>query len=216
MRPARRDGIQRYDALLDTALACFSARGLLHTGIEDVRRAAGASPSSVYNLFDGLPDLMGALLERIFERLFAHLVARVTRARSARLAVLALVDGHLSWILRHRDEGRFMYQAMSLGLEAAAMEALQARKAELLTPLVAHFARFVERGELPRWPALALDVVLLGPSHEALRRFLGGAALDPRWMRAQLPRLAWQTVAPPPRLPARATRGRASRGRASR
>jgi AcrR family transcriptional regulator len=195
MRPARRDGHERYDALLDTALTCFSKRGLLHTGIEDIRRAAGASPSSVYHLFDGLPDLMGALLERIFAQLFAHLTARVTRTRTARAAVLALVDGHLDWILRHRAEGQFMYQAMSLGLEAAAMDALQARKAELLTPLVTHLAQFVRSGELPRWSPLALDVVLLGPSHEALRRFLGGAALDPRWMRSHLPKLAWQSVA---------------------
>jgi hypothetical protein len=75
------------------------------------------------------------------------------------------------------------------------MDALQARKAELHTPLVTHLARFVRSGELPRWSPLALDVVLLGPSHEALRRFLGGAALDPRWMRSHLPKLAWQSVA---------------------
>jgi hypothetical protein len=43
-------------------------------------------------------------------------------------------------------------------------------------------------GSLPRWSPLALDVVLLGPSHEACRRLLEGAPLDPGWMRTHLPR----------------------------
>ncbi|QSQ16027.1 TetR/AcrR family transcriptional regulator [Myxococcus landrumensis] len=196
MGPARRDGVKRRDALLDAALRCFSERGLLGTGIEEIRKAAGASPSSVYHLFDGLPDLTLALLIRTFERLFTHLVSRVVPTSTAEEAVVALVDGHLEWILSHRDEGRFMYQAMAMELGTDAAEVLLARKAELLAPIVQHVARFVSEGSLPPWPTLLLDVVLLGPSHEACRRFLGGAPLDPAWMRSQLPKLAWQSVRP--------------------
>jgi AcrR family transcriptional regulator len=188
--------MKRRDALLDAALRCFMERGVLGTGIEDIRRAAGASPSSVYHLFDGLPGLTLALLTRTFERLFIHLAARVTPTRTAEAAVVALVDGHLEWILSHPDEGRFMYQAMALELTADARDTLQARKAELLTPVVLHMGRFITEGTLPSWPPLLLDVVLLGPSHEACRRFLGGALLDPQWMRATLPQLAWQSVKP--------------------
>ncbi|WP_342381587.1 TetR/AcrR family transcriptional regulator [Myxococcus stipitatus] len=188
--------MKRRDALLDAALRCFSERGLLGTGIEEIRKAAGASPSSVYHLFDGLPDLTLALLIRTFERLFTHLVSRVVPTVTAEEAVVALVDGHLEWILSHRDEGRFMYQAMAMELGTDAAEVLLARKAELLAPIVQHVARFVSEGSLPPWPTLLLDVVLLGPSHEACRRFLGGAPLDPVWMRSQLPKLAWQSVRP--------------------
>ncbi len=193
--PARRDGKRRREALLDAALRCFAARGLLGTGIEEIRREAGASPSSVYHLFDGLPGLTLALLTRTFERLFAHLALRVTAATGAAASVVALVDGHLEWVLCHPDEGRFLYQATSLDFGAAANESLQARKAELLAPVVAHLSAFIAAGALPPWPPLALDVVLLGPSHEACRRYFAGAPLDPAWMRATLPRLAWQSVA---------------------
>lgn len=191
---ARKDGLKRREALLDAALGCFAEHGVLGTGIEEIRRAADASPSSVYHLFDGLPGLTLALLVRTFDRLFAHLAARVTRTTSAEAAVKALVEGHLEWILRHRDEGRFMYQAMSLELGGEATTTLQARKAEALAPLVAHLARFVEAGELPAWPPIMLDVVLLGPTHEACRRFLAGAPLEAKWMRATLPELAWRSV----------------------
>jgi AcrR family transcriptional regulator len=196
MEPARRDGVKRRDALLDAALRCFVRQGVLGTGIEEIRRVAGASPSSVYHLFDGLPGLTLALLTRTFERLFSHLATRVLATTRAEDAVVALVDGHLEWILGHQDEGRFMYQATALEFEAGATDALQARKAELLAPVVLHLHPFIEAGALPPWPPLVLDVVLLGPSHEACRRFLAGAPLDPVWMRATLPGLAWQSVRP--------------------
>jgi AcrR family transcriptional regulator len=198
MEPARRDGLKRRDALLDAALRCFVRRGVLGTGIEEIRREAGASPSSVYHLFEGLPGLILALLTRTFERLFTHLAERVGPTTRAEQAVVALVDGHLEWILSHPDEGRFMYQATAIefGADAKGIQALLARKAELLAPVVLHMSRFIAEGKLPAWSPLVFDVVVLGPSHEACRRFLAGAELDPKWMRATLPQLAWQTVRP--------------------
>ncbi|MBZ4413506.1 TetR/AcrR family transcriptional regulator [Myxococcus sp. XM-1-1-1] len=194
MGPARRDGVKRRDELLDAALQCFTERGVLGTGIEEIRKAAGASPSSVYHLFDGLPDLTLALLLRTFERLFSHQTERVLATSTAEEAVLALVDGHLEWVLAHPDEGRFMYQAMAMELSAGAAEVLLARKMELLGPIIQHTARFIAEDGVPVWTPLQLDVVLLGPSHEACRRYLAGAALDPAWIRSRLPRLAWRSI----------------------
>jgi hypothetical protein len=52
---------------------------------------------------------------------------------------------------------------------------LIAAKTRALEPIVAHLQPFIDRGELPDWPPNMLDVVLLGPAHEALRRWLAGA-----------------------------------------
>ncbi|MEZ4449107.1 MAG: TetR/AcrR family transcriptional regulator [Nannocystaceae bacterium] len=199
MPAARRDGLRRREALLDAALRCFVDAGILGTGIEQIRRAAGASPSSVYHHFDGRAGVILALLIRTFERLFAHLAGRVVAHEGAEASVRALVDGHLEWVLEHRDEARFLYQAMSLEvLPAAEVAALVDAKARLLAPIVAHFTRFIAEGALPPWSPTMLDVVLLGPSHEACRRFLGGAELDPAWMRGVLPGLAWRSLAGEP------------------
>lgn len=198
MEPTRSDGRARREALLDAALRCFTRSGVLTTRLEDIRREAGASPSSVYHLFGGLPDLTLALLVRTFERLLPALAQEVVRTRTARRAVMVLVRAHVEWVLEHRDEARFMYQAMSLELGGEAVQRLQAVKAALLAPIEAHLGRFIARGELPAWPPLLLDVVLLGPSHEACRRFLAGAPVDPAWMRRELPRLAWQSLAASP------------------
>jgi AcrR family transcriptional regulator len=182
--------------LLDAALACFASRGVFRTGIEDIRRAAGASPSSVYHFFGGLPDVTVALLARTFQRLFGHLATRVDRARGAKASVLALVDGHLEWMLatEHADEGRFLYQAVGLEFDDEARQTLEREKERALEPVVRHLAPFVASGKLPPYRPIELDIVLLGPSHEACRRYLAGASLDPTWMRATLPRIAWRSI----------------------
>lgn len=208
--PRRRlDGERRRDEILDAALHCFAQRGVLGVGIEEIRKRAGASPSSVYNLFTDLDGIVLALLIRIFDELFAALAARVTRTRTARGAVRTLVDAHLQWIAAHPAAGRFMYQAMTLegaGLRAQARRQLVAAKAVALQPIVAHLSRFVARGELPAWPAALLDVVLLGPSHEALRRWLAGAdELAPTQLRRLLPDLAWDSLGHRVRPPRRRT-----------
>jgi AcrR family transcriptional regulator len=203
MARTRRNGVERREALLDAALVCFSRRGVLYTGIEEIRVAAKASPSSVYHLFGGISGITFALLERTFARLFAHLTEEVLRAKTAEKVVRALVRGHLDWCLAHREEARFMYQAMALEHDRKLAAKLQDAKAALLADLVAHVAPFVARGELPRWPVARLDLVLLGPSHEALRRVFAGADLDVAWLRRTLPAVAWRSVTT---APARARR----------
>ena len=190
----RRDGIRRRDELLDAALTCFSQRGLLGTRIEDIRRAAGASPSSVYNLFDGLPSLTVALLARTFERLFAHVTSRARAEDRPDAAVRALVDGHLEWVLSHEDEARFMYGAMALELATAQREELAELKAKLAVPLMEHLASLAGQGALPAWPASTLEVIVLGPAHEACRRYLAGTPVDLAGLRGLLPDVAWKSV----------------------
>jgi AcrR family transcriptional regulator len=190
----RRDGIRRRDELLDAALTCFSERGLLGTRIEDIRRVAGASPSSVYNLFDGLPSLTVALLARTFERLFAHVTSRALAEDGPDGAVRALVDGHLEWVLSHEDEARFMYGAMALELAADQREELAELKARLAVPVMEHLASLAGDDAWPAWPASTLEFVVLGPAHEACRRYLAGTAADLAGLRGLLPDVAWRSV----------------------
>jgi AcrR family transcriptional regulator len=189
----RSDGQRRHDAILDAALDVFGKRGVLAVGIEDIRKKAKASPSSIYHHFGGgLEAITLALLERTFARLFAHLATRVTTTKSARACVEALVDGHIEWVLANRTEARVMYELMTL--ETSVKTPLARKKAVLLAPVVTHFGRFIQSGRLPAWSPLLFDVVLLGVAHECCRRFLGGADLDAKWMRATLPGLAWRSL----------------------
>ncbi|WP_437276713.1 TetR/AcrR family transcriptional regulator [Sorangium sp. So ce375] len=190
MAVARQNGVARREALLDAALRCFEQRGVLRTGIEDVRKEAGASPSSVYHLFEDFPALVAALLERTFERLVGYVTARVLAARTARSAVRTLVEAHLTWVFDHEAEARFMYQALALELDGHHRAALRETKARLKAEAMAHLS---ELGVFPgaRSSEVMVDVVLLGPAHQACRVYLSApGAVDPTWMRATLPELA--------------------------
>jgi AcrR family transcriptional regulator len=194
----RADGIRRREALLDAALTCFFERGVLQTGIEDIRKAAGASPSSVYHLFDGLSEITLALLLRTFQRLFDELAARVLAETDARAAVRSLVEAHLDWVRDHPREAHFLYQSIAaVELSPDQRRTLVDAKNTLWQPILEHLlAQLAEASVESRWSALPLEVVLLGPTHEACRRFLAGAEPDMDRMRSTLPDLAWTTIGP--------------------
>ena len=196
MATRRLDGLRRREQLLDAALECFATHGLLQTGIEDVRRAAGASPSSVYHLFDGMPGLVAELLKRTFERLLTHLDTALSQATTAEEAIVSLVRAHLEWVSGHREEARFMYQAMALELAGDAQEEVLAAKEIAKGPIFAHLERFVHAGDLPDWDFAVLEWVVLGPTHEACRRFLAGHGPDLSSASDLLPGLAWKAVTP--------------------
>lgn len=197
MSARRVDGLRRREQLLDAALECFATQGLLQTGIEDVRRAAGASPSSVYHLFDGMAGLVAELLIRTFERLVAHLDEALDEATTAEEAIVSVVRAHLEWVSSHPIESRFMYQAMTLELAGDAQEEVLAAKAEAQRPIFARLERFVQAGDLPDWQFDVLESVVLGPSHEACRRFLAGHGPELSSLCDLLPGLAWKAVTPP-------------------
>jgi AcrR family transcriptional regulator len=199
----RRDGIRRRDELLDAALTCFTERGLLGMRIEDIRRAAGASPSSVYNLFNGLPALAVALLARTFERLFAHVTSRARAQDRPDAVIRALVDGHLEWVLGHEDEARFMYAATALELTTAQRDELAELKAELAVPVMEHLTSLAGEAALPAWPVSTLEFIVLGPAHDACRRYLAGTPVDLAGLRRLLPDVAWQSVSAFAAAPAR-------------
>jgi AcrR family transcriptional regulator len=194
MKAARQDGEARREAILDAALACFEERGLVRTGIEDIRKAAGASPSSVYHLFAGLPELIAALLERTFVRRYTEESPPVLRAKTARGAVIALVEAHLRWVFGHPTEARFMYRTLALGIDEGHREALRTTKEQLKAALGAHLRKLHVIADDPGAEGM-IDMVLLGLTHQACRTWLTTPDLvDPKWMKRMLPELAWQSV----------------------
>ncbi|AUX38893.1 TetR family transcriptional regulator [Sorangium cellulosum] len=218
MAVARQSGVARREALLDAALRCFAERGLLRTGIEDVRKAAGASPSSVYHLFEDFPALVAALLERTFERMAGYMTARVLAERTARAAVRTLVEAHLTWVFDHEAEARFMYQALALELDGHHRAALRDTKARLKAEMMAHMTElgvFSGAGSSGSSGSseVMFDVVLLGPAHQACRVYLSASgAVDPAWMRAMLPELACGALAAVEPAARAARRGRRGAG----
>jgi hypothetical protein len=88
--------------------------------------------------------------------------------------------------------------------QRASVEALKAR---LAVPLMEHLASLAAENAWPAWPASTLEFVVLGPAHEACRRYLAGTPVDLAGLRQLLPDVAWASVSafaavPPAREPA--------------
>jgi hypothetical protein len=85
--------------------------------------------------------------------------------------VRTLVEAHLAWVLEHEaEEARFIYQALALELDGGHRTELCAVKARLKQELHAHLAELGLFAGV-RSPELTLDVVLLGPTHQACRAY---------------------------------------------
>lgn len=195
MAASRKNGVQRRDEILDAALACFVSRGVLAIGIEEIRKRAGASPSSMYHHFAGITDIVVALVARIAADQYAALATAAAGARSVERAVRAIVEAQLAWTFTHPREARFMYQAFAAELAGPDRKRLEAVKLEHRAALDAALAPWLAGTELASRSTSELAVLLLGATHQACRLHLAGGDLDAAWMRATLPDVAWRGVA---------------------
>jgi hypothetical protein len=64
------------------------------------------------------------------------------------------------------------------------------------TPTLGRHARsaLAHHRALPAWPASTLEFMVLGPAHEACRRYLAGAPVDLAGLRRPLSDVAWTSV----------------------
>lgn len=194
MVATRKNGAQRRDEILDAALACFVERGVLATGIEDIRKAANASPSSIYHQFAGLPEIVRALVERIAASQYTALAEAVNEATSLETAVRASVTGLLAWTFANPAEARFMYQAFAMELAGPERRKLEAAKHAQRGVYEDALHQWLEESPIAAWSTLELGILVLGTAHQACRIYLSGQKLDPAWMKDVLPTLAWTSV----------------------
>ena len=96
-----------------------------------------------------------------------------------------------------------MYGAMALELAQTQAEELAELKAKLAVPVMRHLASLASEGALLAWPASTVEFIILGPAHEACRRYLAGAPVDLAGLRGLLPDVAWRSVSAFAAAPAR-------------
>ncbi len=97
-RPQQQRSIAKFDAMLDAADDLVATDGVASLTTTRVAERAGIAVGSVYQYFDGVPDLIDALVARHAERFATHLRdelahRRFRRKRDAANATLdALID----------------------------------------------------------------------------------------------------------------------------
>lgn len=188
-------GIDRKEAILAAALAVFSKKGVDAATIDDIRRHSNASVGSIYHHFGTKEAIAATLFMQGLDNYWKQLIAAVQAAPTAERAIHGLIEANIEWIVAHPDLARFMFsrrQAVSAVHEQAVRECTAGHFKGMLAALKPWFAQ----GILRRLPHELYSPLLMSPSQELVRSWLGGRGkLDPRTAIDELSRAAWLSLA---------------------
>jgi AcrR family transcriptional regulator len=92
----------RRDEILATAAELFAARGFHGVSVADIGAACGISGPALYKHFPSKDAVLAEMLVEISERLLQVGRERSEAAPDATAALLALVEWHVDFALRHR------------------------------------------------------------------------------------------------------------------
>ena len=100
---------QRYEAILDAALAMFARRGFHQASIREIARAARLSLAGLYHYVGGKDELLFLALDRALDTLIGMAEAALAAAPAAPgTRLLALIRTHLEFGFHHADALRIV------------------------------------------------------------------------------------------------------------
>ncbi|GHE90386.1 TetR family transcriptional regulator [Streptomyces longispororuber] len=172
MSPKQQRGEATADLLLDTALAVYARGGERGFTVNAVTAASGVSFGSLYHHFGSFDGLAAALYLRCVDQLCDPVVAAVTRSRTARTGIRALVRAYLDFTRDHRDVALFLHgSAYSSYLAAHAKEVMAAKDAKF-APIGDWLRPRVASGEVAALPPHLIEILVMGPVAETAHRWL--------------------------------------------
>ena len=130
---------ERRAAILDAALAVFSARGYHPSSIDDIAREAGISKALIYEHFDSKQGLYADLLERnaaeLFQRLETAIGAVQADSGAARLATG--LDAFFAFVEERRDAWRILFRDVADPETATVLDRVLEQVTGLVAALIA-------------------------------------------------------------------------------
>lgn len=195
-RSARRSATPaRRAAILEAALACFNARGIEATTIDDIRRESACSTGSLYHHFKSKEGIACGLFIDGIGALNADLRRKLKRCRSAEAGVKTVVTQYCDWVTRHRDLAWFLLHSREIVFSPEAKAELDALHRDHMREVFAWFAPFVANGEMKRLPIHAYVPLISAPIQDYTRHWLAGRADDaPAKVKSIFAEAAWNAV----------------------
>jgi AcrR family transcriptional regulator len=154
------------DRILDVAEALFAERGFAGTSMRDLASAAGLTPASFYNHFEGKDALYAAVLQRGIRPLveLMHDLATRDERDLARDEVIQQVMEHLA---RRPHLPRLIHHEVAAGGPHIARLAR-----DWVRPLLEHGLAAMKREERPLWEPDDLPLVIANWIHLVLGHFV--------------------------------------------
>jgi len=194
--PKRRQATElRRREILDAALVCFLASGVHATSMEQICAKAGASNGSLYHLFRSKDEIAFALFVEGMQRYHGQILAELSRRRTARTIISAIIETHLNFTVEEPDYSLYLTR---MGMAEETNEIAQQYKIisdQFQNELYSHLAPFVDSGEIIAYPIPLVRSLILGPTIDLCRAWLRNrSSKDPRAVMNDLAEAAWRSL----------------------
>lgn len=187
--PARRATI------LEAALACFNARGIEATTIDDIRRESACSTGSLYHHFKSKEGIACGLFVDGIRDLNADLLRKLRRCRSAEAGVRTVVTQYCDWVTRRRELAWFLLHSREIVFSAEAKAELDTLHREHIREVFTWFGPYVANGEMKRLPIHTYVPLISAPIQDYTRHWLAGRVDDaPAKVKTIFADAAWNAV----------------------
>ncbi len=190
----QRRGEETKQRLLDAALAGHASGGADGFTVHAVVAESGVSLGSLYHHFGSFDGLAAALYSRCMAGLLDAIVAALTRARTPRSGVRAVVTAYLGHVTEHSDSARFIHASAYAAYLPAHAEMIAAMKAPRMARMAEWLAPHIAAGAVVDLPDPLIEMLLIGPVAELSRRWLNGADIDMARAAKLLPDRIWASL----------------------
>jgi AcrR family transcriptional regulator len=157
--------------VLDAALRVYAKHGHDGFNVHAIVARSGVSLGSIYHHFGSMDGLAAALYARCMSKLLAHIVAALSSKRSLASGVGAIVCGYLEYAQTRRSAMSFIH-ASAYASFLPAHAGLIAESKQGMLPLRTFFAEHARKGRVVAMPEALLEVLVIGPVAELVRRWL--------------------------------------------
>jgi AcrR family transcriptional regulator len=164
----------RRQAILDAALAEFTAHGVAGASIEAIRQRSGASVGSIYHHFGDKDGIAGALYLEGLHDYQQGMLSTLAAAASTREGVETVVHHHLRWIAEHQELARFLLLGRDASVVVSTEWPLRALNRRFFSEVSDWTRPRVQAGELRDLELELLTALWIGPSQELARHWLAG------------------------------------------
>jgi AcrR family transcriptional regulator len=187
--PARRA------AILEAALACFNARGIEATTIEDIRRESACSTGTLYHHFKSKEGIACGLFMDGIKALNADLLRKLKRCRSAEAGVKTVVTQYCDWVTQRRALAWFLLHSREIVFAPEAKSDLDVLHRSHIREVFAWFGPYVANGQMKGLPIHTYVPLISAPIQDYTRHWLAGRVDDaPAKVKNVFAEAAWNAV----------------------
>lgn len=188
-------GQQTAAHLLNTALELYEREGPHAFTVHAVANAAGVSLGSLYHHFSSFDGLRAALYARCVCEMLDDLAQATVSARTARAGIFAHTVAYLRFARCHTAEARFIHGAAEVRFLPDHAAAIADAKAPHLETIGGWLNGHVRAGRIADLPEPLLEMLIVGPVSEAVRRWLvGDPGADLDEAERTMPERIWRSV----------------------